>query len=60
MQQANAYMYSSNSRQRKAFDEVHCCACKTLKTEKCLPKSLFSIEVLDLCLFPCICTFFKI
>ena len=32
---------------------------KTLKTVKCLPKILFNIYIMDLCLLPCFCILFK-
>ena len=32
MQQANMYLYSSNSKQWKKFDEVYFCTCKNVKT----------------------------
>ena len=32
---------------------------KLLKTVKCLPKILFKIDIIDLCLLSCCCIFFK-
>ena len=38
MQQGNVYMYSSNPRQRKMFDEVYCCVCKIIQNIGILAK----------------------
>lgn len=35
MQQANVYMYSTNSSQWKKFYEVYCCVWKIVETVKC-------------------------
>ena len=33
---------------------------KTLKTVKCLPKILFNIDIMDLCLLLCFCILLKV
>ena len=53
MQQANVYICSSNWRQWKNFNLFAAVSTKALETVKCLPKTLFNIVIMDLCLFPC-------
>ena len=59
MQQANVYMYSSNSKEWKRFDKFAAVSVTTLKTVKCLPKILFNTDIMNLCLLTCFCILFK-
>ena len=60
MQQANVYIYivliQGNEKGLMKFAVM---SVKTLKTVKCLPKTLFSIDVMDLYLLSCFCIIFK-
>ena len=49
MQQANVYLYNSDWRQRKRFNEVT----KSRKTEKYLSKIIFNKDLMDQCLLDC-------
>ena len=63
MHQTNVYMYSSHLKQWTKFDEVWWCVRqkkkKKLKKVTCLPKMLFSIDIIDIWVLPCFCILFK-
>ena len=61
MQQANMtciriFLIQGNEKSLMKFAAV---SAKTLKTVKCLPKILFNIDIMDLCLLFGLCIFFK-
>ena len=59
MQQANIYMLVLIQDNEKSLVKFVAVSAKMLKTMKCLPKILFKIDIVDLCLLPSFYTIFK-